>query len=153
MTITSRDFLLNDPRVNAVARRKFLAVLADVRGHGLPLVVWEVYRSREKQRALYAQGRSDDQLLRVGYTRDELKLYRSWGYTPNKPIITKIINPRYHGTGRAMDCCWLVDGKLTWNVEQDWWQTYGSSAKAHELTWGGDWKMRDLTHVQLELKE
>lgn len=153
ISVTSRDHLLNDPRVNAIARRKFLAVLQDVRGHGLPLLVWEVYRSREKQRALYAQGRSDEQLRKAGYTDSELKLYRVWGYTADKPIVTKIINPRYHGAGRAMDCCWLVNNKPTWDVPMEWWQTYGRAAKAHGLVWGGDWKMKDLAHVQLELKE
>lgn len=153
MELTDRDYLLDDSRVNEVARRKFKAVLQDVRGWGLPLLVWEVYRSREKQRALYAQGRSDEQLRKAGYTDSELKLYRVWGYTADKPIVTKIINPRYHGAGRAMDCCWLVNNKPTWDVPLEWWQAYGSSAKAHGLTWGGDWKMKDLPHVQLELKE
>jgi len=49
-----------------------------------------------------------------------------------------------------MDCCWLVDGKPTWNVPNEWWETYGRAAEAHGLTWGGRWKMRDLPHVQYE---
>ena len=76
-TVTIRDNLLNDPRVNATARQKFRAVLADVRSKGLPLLVWEVYRSREQQRALYAQGRTDAELRKAGFTDDEITKYRS----------------------------------------------------------------------------
>jgi peptidoglycan L-alanyl-D-glutamate endopeptidase CwlK len=149
-TVTSRDNLLNDPRVHHVARQKFRAVLADVRGKGLPLLVWEVFRSREQQRALYAQGRTDAELRRVGYSDEEIVQYRKQGYLSTKPIVTKLLNPKYHGTGRAMDCCWLVDGAPTWNVSADWWETYGRAAETHGLTWGGRWRMRDLSHVQYE---
>ena len=149
-TVTTRDNLLNDPRVNPTARRKFQAVLNDVRSKGLPLIVWEVYRSREQQRALYAQGRTDAELRKAGFSDDEITKYRKQGYLSTKPIVTGMLNPKYHGTGRAMDCCWLVDGKPTWNVLEEWWNTYGRAAEAHGLTWGGRWKMRDLPHVQYE---
>ena len=150
LTIYSRDYLLDDQRVNATARRKFKAVLADVRGRGLPLLVWEVFRTSEQQRALYAQGRTNEELLKAGYTPEEIARYRMQGYTSIKPIVTHARTPRYHGTGRAMDCCWLVDGKPTWNVPEEWWETYGRAAEAHGLKWGGRWKMRDLPHVQYE---
>jgi len=149
-TVTARDYLLDDQRVNATARRKFKAVLADVRGHGLPLLVWEVIRTREQQRALYAQGRTNEELLKVGYTPEEIALYRMQGYTSIKPVVTNLRTPRYHGTGRAMDCCWLVNGAPSWNVPNEWWETYGRAAEAHGLVWGGRWRMRDLPHVQWE---
>jgi len=149
-TTTIRDNLLNDPRVHPVAKRKFQAVLADVRSKGLPLLVWEVYRSREQQRALYAQGRTDAELRKAGFSDEEIAKYRKQGYLSTKPVVTNLRTPRYHGTGRAMDCCWLLDGKPTWNVPEEWWNTYGRAAEAHGLTWGGRWKMRDLPHVQYE---
>ena len=154
LTIYARDYLLDDPRVNPTARRKFKAVLADVRGYGLPLFVWEVYRSRERQRALYAQGRTNQQLLEAGYTPEEIAKYRAMGFTSIRPVVTHARTPRYHGRGRAMDCCWLVDGKPSWNVPEEWWQTYGRAAKAHGLKWGGDWKkIKDKAHVQWEGQE
>lgn len=149
ISITDRDKLLDDPRVHPDARRKFRAVLQDVRGHGLPLVVWEVYRSKEQQRMYYAQGRTDAMLLARGFTAEEIQKARKRGFTADKPVITKLVNPQYHGLGLAMDCCWLVEGKYTWSVPTDWWETYGRAAKAHGLEWGGDWKMRDLPHIQL----
>jgi len=148
MTITSRDCLLDNPNVHPVARRKFQAVLSDVRGHGLPLLVWEVWRSRGRQRMYYAQGRSDERLRNAGFTEQEIKAYRKAGYTADKPVITNLVTPKMHGQGKAMDCCWLVDGKPTWTVDREWWETYGKAAKAHGLVWGGDWKMRDLPHVE-----
>ena len=93
---------------------------------------------------------SDAELRRVGVSDDEIIQYRKQGYLSSKPVVTNLLNPKYHGTGRAMDCCWLVDGKPTWNVSNEWWETYGRAAEAHGLTWGGRWKMRDLPHVQYE---
>ncbi|MEI6513647.1 MAG: M15 family metallopeptidase [bacterium] len=117
-----RDMLLDDNRLSAEAKRKFLAVLKDVRSKGLPLLVWEVYRSPAKQLKLFIKG------------------------------LTRLRFPKWHGNGRAMDCCWLVDGKPTWNVPQEWWQTYGKAVRAHGLIWGGDWKTRDCPHAQWEGK-
>ena len=93
---------------------------------------------------------SDAELRRVGFSDDEIIQYRKQGYLSTKPVVTKILNPKYHGTGRAMDCCWLVNGAPTWNVPEEWWQTYGRAAEAHGLVWGGRWRMRDLPHVQYE---
>ena len=93
---------------------------------------------------------SDAELRRVGFSDDEIIQYRKQGYLSSKPVVTNLLNPKYHGTGRAMDCCWLVNGAPTWNVSEEWWETYGRAAEAHGLTWGGRWKMRDLPHVQYE---
>lgn len=150
---TQNDALLDDPRVHPVAREKFKAVLRDVRGYGLPLMVWEVFRTRGRQRMYYAQGRSDELLIAVGFTLEEIAAYRRVGYTPEKPRITNSTLPRFHGKGLAMDCCWCVNGKPTWNVPEEWWRKYGSAARAHGLVWGGDWKIRDMAHVELRLKE
>jgi len=93
---------------------------------------------------------SDAELRRVGFSDDEIIQYRKQGYLSSKPVVTNLLNPKYHGTGRAMDCCWLVNGAPTWNVPEEWWETYGRAAEAHGLKWGGRWKMRDLPHVQYE---
>ena len=143
------DHLLDDQRVNEVFRRKAKAVLRDVRGWGLPLAVVEVFRTKGRQRMLYAQGRSDERLRNAGFTEQEIKAYRKAGATPDKPVVTHLVNPQKHGRGMAMDCAWMVAGSLTWSVPMDWWEKYGASARAHELIWGGDWKMRDLPHVEL----
>lgn len=153
LSVTSRDHLLDDERVHPVFRRKAKAVLADVRGHELPLYVVEVFRTRGRQRMLYAQGRTDAQLRAVGFTEKEIAAYRRAGYSADKPVVTNSVSPYAHGRGLAMDCAWLVDGRVRWDAPAEWWEKYGSAAKAHGLIWGGDWKMRDMAHVELRLDQ
>jgi len=143
-----RDYLLDAAGLQPDARRKFKAVVSAVRAKGLPLVVWETLRTWKQQRRLYAQGRSDATLLSVGYTAPEIQSARSAGYTAKKPVVTWIRVPKMHGTGRAMDCVWLINGGVSWNAPTDWWAVYGRAAKAYGLTWGGDWQTRDLPHVE-----
>lgn len=116
----ARDKKLDDPRVDEVFRRKAEAVLRDVRGHGLPLVVVEVYRTKARALLMKAQGKSQNG-------------------TKSK-----------HCQGRAMDCAFDDGkGGITWNVPRSYWEVYGKAAKAHELTWGDDWHFRDTNHIEL----
>ena len=152
MTLTDRDYLLDVAGLNPDARRKFKALVAAVREKGYPLVVWETLRTWTQQRQLYAQGRTDAELLKVGYPAKEVIAARAAGYTAGKARVTWIRVPKFHGTGRAMDCVWLVNGKITWNPPAGWWALYGRAAKSYGLVWGGDWKAQDLAHVQWEGK-
>lgn len=152
MTPDYRDHLLDVPGLHPNARRKFKALIAAIREKGYPIVVWETLRTWAQQRQLYAQGRTDAELLKVGYTAKEIIAARGAGYTAGKGKVTWIRVPKYHGTGRAMDCVWLINGKITWDAPADWWALYGRAARAYGLAWGGDWKAKDLAHVQLEGK-
>lgn len=144
-----RDHLLNDPRVHPTARTLFQAVLKELREAGYPAVVVEVYRSPERQKQLYAQGRSDDALRKAGYTAQEIAAARTAGHTAVKPIVTYKMTSGMHGNGRAMDIAWLIDGKLSYNAPDSWWQAYGRIAKKYGLIWGGDWKkIVDKPHVE-----
>lgn len=153
MKAAAKDYLLDDERVHPIFRRKAKAVLADVRLWGRPIIVIEVFRSLERQRQLYAKGRTDDQLQKAGYSKEEIAKIRQQGFLEVDPKVTYRKTPKAHGKGLAMDVAWLVNGKVTWNVPEDWWDLYGRCAKAHGLIWGGDWKMRDKGHVELQLKE
>ncbi len=148
MELTARDALLDHPRVKPEARSQFRKLVRAVRAAGLPLLVWETWRSPERQRLLYAQGRSDDALRRAGFDPEERKQARLAGFTADKPRVTRRLVPGPHSDGRAMDCCWLKDGRPSWNAPEEWWQRYGAEARALRLVWGGDWKMRDCPHVQ-----
>lgn len=143
-----RDYLLDNPRVHPKARTLFRAVLKELREAGYPAVVVEVYRSPERQRALYAQGRSDAVLSAKGYTQAEILKYRQMGYTSDKRVVTKVLSAGKHSQGRAMDIAWLIDGQLSWNAPEAWWEMYGQIAKKHGLTWGGDWKFKDRPHCE-----
>ena len=146
---TRNDHLLDDERVNPAFRQLAKQVLATVRLRGLPVIVVEVFRSRGRQRMLYAQGRSDERLRGAGFTEQEIAAYRRAGATQDKPVVTHLVNPQKHGRGLAMDCAWLISGKVSWRAPEAWWESYGAAAKAVGLIWGGDWKMKDLPHVEM----
>lgn len=117
--LLARDAKLQEKGVDPTFRRKALAVLSDVRGHGLPIVVVEVMRSKARGAMLKALGKSKNGAKSK------------------------------HTVGKAMDAAFYVNGKITWAVDPKWWAIYGKAAEAHGLTWGGEWRMRDLNHVEL----
>ena len=139
---------LNDPNVHATARMLFMRVLDELVSLGYNPVVVEVYRSPKKQRMLYAQGRSEQQLLAKGYTKGEIESYRKLGYTADKRKVSYTLSSM-HSRGRAMDIAWWENGKLTYDVPDSLWRLYGSIARKHGLVWGGDWKtFVDRPHVE-----
>lgn len=150
--VTDRDHLLNHPTVKGNALSRFRRLLAEVRKAGYPLLVWEVYRSEQRQQELYCQGRSDVYLRKLGVSKTVIQQARLAGYTADKPRVTKKRIAGMHSMGRAMDCCWLVNEKPTWDAPDAWWRCYGENAKRVGLTWGGSWKMADLAHVQWDKK-
>lgn len=144
-----RDHLLNAPQVHPRARELFRLVLQELREAGYPAVVIEVYRSPERQKQLYAQGRSDALLRQKGYTAQEIQQARAAGYTADKKIVTKLMNAGMHAQGRAMDVAWLINNRVTYDAPEHWWQAYGRIAKKYGLRWGGDWKQFvDKPHVE-----
>lgn len=124
-------------------------MLKEVREAGYPIIVVEVYRSPQRQRALYAQGRSDSTLKQKGYSAEEIAQYRQQGYTSTKPVVTRVLSAGMHSQGRAMDCAFVVDKRITYTVPEIWWRIYGATAKKYGLIWGGDWKrIKDRPHIE-----
>jgi peptidoglycan L-alanyl-D-glutamate endopeptidase CwlK len=139
---------LADPNVHPTARMLFQCVLEELVSLGYNPVVVEVYRPPSRQRMLYAQGRTDTQLLEKGFTESEIVQYRKAGYTVDKRPVSHTLNSM-HTRGRAMDIAWFVDGKTTYDVPNSWWEAYGALARKHGLIWGGDWKkFKDRPHVE-----
>ncbi len=54
-----------------------------------------------------------------------------------------------HLTGNAAD---IIDRGLAWTIGKDhqYWKDLSTCAKAEDLTWGGDWSMADVAHVELK---
>lgn len=109
-------------------------VLAAMEALGFVMMPTDGLRTVEQQRALYAQGR-----------------------TVPGPIVTKAdgvdkrSNHQAHddGFGHAVDCCFVVNGKPSWDAHLPW-KAYGALAEAVGLTWGGHWQsLHDLPHVEL----
>ncbi len=147
---TCNDWMIDQAGVNAVAARKFKAVLSDVRGHGYQVMVTQVLRSKEVQRKLYCAGRSDAELLEDGLSKVEIKAARSAGYAADEKPVTGTVNSM-HCKGRAMDVVVLNDGKVTWNTKHPAWAVYAAAAKAHGLVAGASFRMRDWPHVEYRI--
>ena len=144
----SRDNLLNNPNLHTAAVPLFRGLIAMLRAAGYPAVIVEGYRSAARQRALYAQGRTNAALQAIGYTADEIKKHRGAGYTADKRVVTKTLSSM-HTRGRAIDIAFIVEGKITYNVPESYWTAIGTHAKKIGLVWGGDWSsFPDKCHVE-----
>ena len=93
----------------------------------IDIIVTCTFRSKEKQDALYAQGR-----------------------TAPGAIVTKARGGESaHNWGMALDVVPVVNGKPDWNASLDIWETLGSLAAAAGLDWGGNWVgLKDMPHLQ-----
>ncbi len=146
------DALLDDEHMDSVAAAKFKAIVAQLRAQGLPVRVHETYRTPERQKNIYASGRTDDQLQKVGYTDAEIKRARRAGF----PATAKIAAPGWesgptgHGGGLAMDVWWVVGGKGQPAAPYiSWKKALGVAVASQGCVWGGNWKWKkDPPHVE-----
>ena len=94
----------------------------------------EGFRSTERQKELYAQGRTK----------------------PGSIVTTKNGTTRKssHQSGMAADFAPFVNGKLEYNVSNVHWDYLGHSARAVGLKWGGDWKdLVDKPHIEWDRED
>ena len=122
--IKKRDGLLDDPRVDPRLRAKCKAILSDLRGQDIGAVV--IQSVRTPVQGIIAKA--------TGHSKLELK---------SKHI------PQGKRLCEACDIAFYWNDKITWDVPLVLWQKLGSAAKAHNLTWGGNWRMKDMNHVEL----
>lgn len=94
--------------------------------HGYEMILLEGYRSPQRQNRLLGKGKH---------------VTKAGGYRS------------YHQFGLAADAAFLRNGKIFITEKDPWamrgYKLYGQVAKQHGLVWGGDWRMRDLGHVEL----
>lgn len=124
--------------VDPALRTKVVRLLEVMASIGLPMVCTDGNRTTERQRELYAQGRTK----------------------PGKRVTDAdgVKVKSNHQGGRAADCTFLnAHGSAHYpNPETDKdgkiigiWGEYGRRAKLLGLKWGGDWKKPDCPHVEL----
>ena len=95
---------------------------------------------------------------KYGYTMVLIEGYR----TPARQDSLAALGPNvtnarayqsYHQHGLAADSAFLHDGKIVISEKNPWamkgYQLFGEVAESVGLTWGGNWKMMDLGHVEL----
>lgn len=95
------------------------------RQYGYQMVLVEGYRSPERQAELMSGGMA----TRAG----------AW--------------QSCHQYGLAVDSAPIRDGKLQWNMSDDWtrraYELYGELGRQAGLTWGGDWRsIKDYVHLE-----
>lgn len=112
------------PQLDADLQQRVLAVYRVMREqYGYEMVLTEGYRSPERQASLPAS------VTRAG----------PW--------------QSCHQYGLAVDSAVFSQGKLQWDLEDDWvrrgYQLYGQLSRQAGLTWGGDWRsIRDYPHIE-----
>lgn len=112
-----------------LAPRFALAVVAgltDCQADGLDAVVYESARSHALAVAYYARGRT---------------------VIPPARTVTNAPDETYswHGFSLAVDVISLSHG---WDRPESWFSTVAEHFKRHGCKWGGDWKQKDLPHLQ-----
>ena len=104
---------------------------------GHPMMVTDGVRTTEQQQALYAKGRTAPGPM-VTYV-DGVKVKSNH-------------QAKADGYGHAVDCCFLKDGKPSWDPSHPW-RLYGEMAAALGLQWGGFWtRFVDRPHIELKGK-
>lgn len=96
----------------------------------MPGVTWKLvegFRTAEYQNELYQQGRS----------KPGKKVTPCDGY----------IKRSAHQSSLAADFLPFKNGQVT-QVSMDHWNYYGHLVRLEGLTWGGNWKKRDLPHCE-----
>lgn len=113
-------------RLDADVQQRVLAIHEVMRRqYGYAMVLVEGYRSPERQAELMAAGKA----TRAG----------AW--------------QSCHQYGLAVDSALLRDGKLQWDMADDWvqrgYRLYGELAVQAGLEWGGNWRsIQDYVHVE-----
>jgi peptidoglycan L-alanyl-D-glutamate endopeptidase CwlK len=110
-------------------------------------------RSQEEQNALWKRGRYPLDVVNAAY--------KSVGLPPisekeNRSPVTWV-TLTVHSSGDAVDYYQDVDGRACYDVKTDTdgdsipdWEEFGRIARECGLVWGGDWKKKDLPHVQFK---
>lgn len=120
----------NWEKMNSEFVQRLLTVYKIMRDeYGYEMVLLEGYRSPQRQARLLNKG---SHVTNAG-------AYKS-----------------YHQFGLAADSAFIKDGKIVISEKDPWamrgYKLYGKVAKSAGLVWGGDWRLKDLGHVELRKK-
>jgi hypothetical protein len=109
--------------LNDTFRVKVDSFLLDCKSQGIEVVVFETWRSNERQNYLKKKGLSK---LSGGYSK--------------------------HQHGKAVDVVPIINGKKTWKGKGvlQIWKKISKIGKDHGLISGADWRMRDYPHFELK---
>ena len=118
-----------------VLRSELTGIYAEILNANVGVRFTSVYRSKDEQDDLYAQGRSK----------------------PGRIVTNARGGQSYHNYGLAIDFCLLYNGnkKVSWDRNKDLdndgkkdWQEVVDIFKSYNWEWGGDWGFKDYPHFQ-----
>lgn len=104
--------------------RRVNQLIQEMKDRGYDVMVFEGYRSPERQNKLYAQGRTQ----------------------PGAIVTNARAGESFHNYGVAVDI--VFKGDSPWSPKHPW-ELLGQVGKSLGFTWGGDWKFKDLPHFEL----
>jgi len=94
---------------------------------GVHPLITQGYRTFAESEALYNQGRT----------------------TPGAIVSNAKAGQSYHNYGLSLDFCLVINGKQSWNVDDNWHKVV-DIFKSHGFTWGGDWtSFKDYPHLEM----
>ena len=126
--------------LHPVFRVKVDQLLLDLQLKGWQPVLVYGRRTEAQQRKLVAEGVGGKRSWHVSST---------FAYLPNSDRALDVVRGC---AADVIDRRWGWDG-LCADKNYKFWNDLGASAKALALEWGGDWKKRDVAHVQLKFIE
>jgi len=106
--------------LHPVLVRKLAKVMAAMEALGFPMLLTDGVRTDAEQQALYA----------IGRTKPGRIVTNADGHTHKSNH-----QPKADGYGYAADCCFLIDGRPSWDDDLPW-ETYGAACRAVGLRWG-----------------
>lgn len=109
-----------------LVQRQADQLILEMKKYGYDVVIFEGYRSAQRQDELYSQGRT-----RPGFIVTNAKGGES-----------------FHNYGVAVDI--VFRGREPWGAQHPW-KLLGKVGKSLGFNWGGDWKFKDLPHFELTL--
>lgn len=119
--------------------------IENCRDAGIDVLIYNTYRKKEEQYALYLQGRAPLEV--VNNARKKVGMPPISG-KENKVVTMLKDSPHCHGL--AVDFVPLIDGKAVWN-NYALWNKCGKIAESLGLEWGGSWKdFPDYPHLQMK---
>lgn len=115
-------------------RSKAIAFKARCLGRGVKVVIYQTLRSHAEQNAMYAIGRT---------------VQKTSARITNAKAGESLHNPDANGKAWAFDAFPEINGQPAWS-DMSAYRVMGEVAKGLGLRWGGDWKMRDYSHFEMD---
>ena len=135
------DQIRDEKKLNRLVRVQLELAIEDLKRQGVNPLIVETLRTRERQKFLFAQGRSEEQCRAMGIPEE---------YARTGKIVTSTLNS-IHITGCAVDVVPLRVGKAIWNRhDKDTHKIIVTMAK-YGFECGANWtRFSDSPHYQVK---